>query len=130
MFKFVLASMLLTSTLAYAELCTEQDSMKGDMALAEMHESGISQALAQIHVGMATSDCLDAYSLQETAGKTYKRDAPRPFCGLAFILSSDKQLAKDQANWILENLGASYKLKNGWSIRFCSRVTKTGVGPR
>ncbi|HEY8272807.1 MAG TPA: hypothetical protein VIG33_18080, partial [Pseudobdellovibrionaceae bacterium] len=108
-------------------LCSSKDLKDMRAVWIDMERKGFDRARYKKGIGIIGGDCIKPYSLEESAGRRHKEDAPMPSCGIIFILNPE--LEAEQAAWILDTVGSYYTTKSGISMRLCSRVSIIGPHP-
>lgn len=109
------------------KLCSSSDYAIAQEAFAEMNQSGIEQERYARKIGVIVGDCLNHYSLADSAERRHRMDMPPPSCGIIYILEEDNQ--KEQAIWILEKIGKNYITAFGGTIAICSKINTLGPNP-
>lgn len=107
--------------------CSQDDLATMREIWAEFSAKGIDEKSYQLGMGVVGGDCVDAYSLERSAGRMHKTDAPAPSCGVIFILDAENQ--KTQSSWVLDTLGKRYVTASGKSLSICSKVSSIGPLP-
>jgi hypothetical protein len=129
--KAVIVFVSLLSLAAHAlnapRLCSAKDLKVMGAIWKDMDITGFDKARYQQGIGVRGGDCDQAYTLEKSAGFPHKSDAPMPTCGIVFILDSERE--SDQAAWILNSVGSTYRTQAGLSMRLCSEISAPGPHP-
>jgi hypothetical protein len=124
---FALFSLNALADVQPPKYCTSDDLKAIGEAFVEMDATGFDQARYNLNIGVQGGDCLNAYSLEKSAGLPHPMNMPMPSCGIVFILDEEEQ--QSQAEWILSEVGKTYKTISGQVINVCSKVSVIGPNP-